>query len=81
MLKVYGMSICPDTIKCCEELSQAGVPYEFLDFMVKTDHLKAFLKLRDGNSLFDTARAEGKIGIPCIQREDGSITLSWEEFM
>ena len=81
MLKVYGMKICPDTVECCEALTRAGVEYEFLDFAEKTANLKAFLKLRDSSSLFDSVRQEGGIGIPCIQREDGSITFDWEEFM
>ena len=81
MLKVYGMKICPDTVECCEALTRAGVEYEFLDFAEKTANLKAFLKLRDSSSLFDPVRQEGSIGIPCIQREDGSITFDWEEFM
>ena len=81
MLKVYGMKICPDTVECCETLTRAGVEYEFLDFAEKTANLKAFLKLRDSSSLFDSVRQEGGIGIPCIQREDGSITFDWEEFM
>ena len=81
MLKVYGMKICPDTVECCEALTRAGVEYEFLDFAEKTANLKAFLKLRDSSPLFDSVRQEGSIGIPCIQREDGSITFDWEEFM
>ena len=81
MIKVYGMKICPDTVECCEALTRAGVEYEFLDFAEKTANLKAFLKLRDSSPLFDSVRQEGGIGIPCIQREDGSITFDWEEFM
>lgn len=81
MLKVYGMKICPDTVECCEALTRAGVEYEFLDFAEKTANLKAFLKFRDSSPLFDSVRQEGGIGIPCIQREDGSITFDWEEFM
>ena len=81
MLKVYGMKICPDTVECCEALNRAGVEYEFLDFAEKTANLKAFLKLRDSSPLFDSVRQEGGIGIPCIQREDGSITFDWEAFM
>ena len=81
MLKVYGMNICPDTVECCEALKKAGVAYEYLDFAEKTANLKAFLKLRDGNPLFDDARRAGNIGIPCIQREDGRLTLDWQEFM
>ena len=81
MLKVYGMKICPDTVECCEALTRAGVEYEFLDFAEKTANLKAFLKLRDSSPLFDSVRQEGGIGIPCIQREDGSITFDWDDFM
>ena len=81
MLKVYGMKICPDTVECCEALTRAGVEYEFLDFAEKTANLKAFLKLRDSSPLFDSVRQEGGIGIPCIQREDGSITFDREESM
>ena len=81
MLKVYGMKICPDTVECCATLTRAGVEYEFLDFAETPANLKAFLKLRDGSPLFDPVRQEGGIGIPCIQREDGSITFDWEEFM
>ena len=81
MLKVYGMRICPDTVECCEALTRAGVEYEDLDFAEKTANLKAFLKLRDSSPLFDSVRQEGGIGIPCIQREDGSLTLTWEEWL
>ena len=65
-----------------------GLHYTWVDmaaglflFDKKTANLKAFLKLRDGSPLFDPVRQEGGIGIPCIQREDGSITFDWEEFM
>ena len=81
MLKVYGLKICPDTVECCEALTRAGVEYEYLDFAEKTANLKAFLKLRDSSPLFDSVRQEGGIGIPCIQREDGSLTLNWEEWL
>ncbi len=78
MLKIYGSMLCPDCVQCREDLDKAGVEYEFLDFSENLANLKEFLKLRDGNPLFDDARAEGKIGIPCLQKEDGSLCLSWE---
>lgn len=81
MLKIYGMMICPDCVECCSDLDKAGVEYTFLDFSRETKNLKEFLKIRDGNSLFDKAREEGNIGIPCIVKEDGTAVLSWEEFM
>ena len=81
MLMVYGMKICPDTVACLEALTKAGVEYEYLDFAEKTANLKEFLKLRDSSPLFDAVRQEGNIGIPCVQREDGSITLNWQDVM
>ena len=81
MLKIYGTMLCPDCQKCREDLDRAEVEYEYLDFADSTKVLKEFLKLRDNSALFDNARENGNIGIPCIQREDGSITLSWDEFL
>lgn len=81
MLKIYGSMLCPDCVDCCADLDKAGVAYEFLDFAADLKNLKAFLKLRDENTVFEAAKAEGNIGIPCILREDGSVTLTWEESM
>lgn len=76
-MKIYGSMLCPDCVKCREELDKAGIVYEFLDFGENLQNLKDFLKIRDGNSLFEEARREGKIGIPCIVRDDGSVSLEW----
>ena len=81
MIKIYGSMLCPDCVKCCNDLKEAGVVFEYLDFADSLLHLKEFLKLRDGSSVFEEVRSAGKIGIPCIIREDGSLTLAWEEFM
>lgn len=81
MLKIYGSMLCPDCLECREDLEKAGVEYEFLDFAESLKNLKEFLKIRDNSDLFDTARAEGKIGIPCIVREDETVSFDWEEFM
>lgn len=81
MLKIYGSMLCPDCVKCREDLDRAGVEYVYLDFADSLNHLKEFLTVRDRSELFDGIRSEGKIGIPCIVREDGTVTLTWEEFM
>lgn len=81
MLKIYGSMLCPDCAKCREDLDRAQVAYEYLDFAKSVKYLKEFLVIRDGSPLFDEARANGYAGIPCIQREDGTVTLSWEEFL
>ena len=80
MLKIYGSMQCPDCVQCRVDLDKAGVAYEYLDFSDSLLNLKEFLVLRE-NRLFDEIRAAGKIGIPCIVKEDGSLTLNWEEFM
>ena len=81
MLKVYGMMICPDCASCREEFDKAGIAYESLDFAEATKNLKEFLKLRDASPLFQEAKEAGNIGIPCILKEDGSLTLDYEEFL
>ena len=81
MIKIYGSMLCPDCVKCREELDQAGIAYEYLDFADSLLHLKEFLKLRETNPLFDTVKENGGIGIPCIVREDGTVTLDWTELM
>lgn len=80
MLTVYGMMICPDCVKCREELDGAGIVYEFRDFADSTKNLKEFLALRDTIPVFEGPRQEGKIGIPCLVTPEGAVTLSWEAF-
>ncbi len=81
MIKIYGSMLCKDCVQCREDLDQAGVCYEYLDFSQDLRNLKEFLAIREGNPLFDEVRAAGGIGIPCIVMEDGTVALDWKEFM
>ncbi len=81
MLKIYGSMLCPDCVQCCEELTAAGVCYEFRDFADSLMNLKEFLSIRDKSELFDAARKDGKIGIPCIVDEAGNISLDWSVYV
>lgn len=81
MLKIYGSLRCPDCVECCADLDKANVEYTFLDFDTELRLLKEFLKIRDNTPAFDAVREAGSIGIPCIVREDESVTLDWKEFM
>ena len=81
MLKIYGSILCPDCVQCCQELKAAKVEYEYCDFAASLLYLKEFLKLRDESSDFAEVRSSGKIGIPCIVRPDGTLTLEWDEFL
>ena len=81
MLKIYGSMLCKDCVQCRADLDAAGTVYEYHDFADNILNLKEFLALRDREPLFDDVRKAGAIGIPCILREDGSITLDWAEYM
>lgn len=80
MLKIFGSPLCPDCVKCKEDLNNAGIPYVYMDITGNLLFLKKFLKLRE-RSDFDTIREKGQIGIPCILREDETITFDWAEFL
>ncbi len=81
MIKIYGSMLCPDCVKCREDLDRAGIAYEYLDFAESLLHLKEFLKIRETSPLFEDVKKNGSIGIPCLMKEDGSITLDWAELM
>lgn len=81
MIRIYGSMLCKDCVQCREELDNAGVAYEYLDFADSLLYLKEFLAIRESSALFAAVREKGGIGIPCIVREDGSVTLDWVEFM
>ena len=81
MLKIYGSMQCPDCVACRNDLDQAGVEYEYLDFADDLRNLKAFLAIRDKEAVFAEVKENDSIGIPCILREDGSVTLDWSEYV
>ena len=81
MLKIYGSMLCKDCVECVDDLKKENVEFEFLDFADSLLNLKEYLKIRDENPLFDAVREKGSIGIPAIVKEDGSVTLDWEEFI
>lgn len=81
MLKIYGSMLCPDCVKCREDLDRAEVSYEYLDFSENLKNLKDFLALRDSSAVFAPVREAGKIGIPCIVDEAGNVSLDWEIYM
>lgn len=81
MLKIYGSMLCKDCVQCVEDLKRAKVAFEFCDFGDSLLHLKEFLKIRDEDQQFNEVREKGSIGIPAIVKEDGSITLDWDEFL
>lgn len=81
MLTIYGSMLCKDCVQCREDLDKAGVDYNYLDFSQDLGNLKQFLKLRDAEPVFEEARTEGYIGIPCIVDDDGNVSLDWSQYM
>ena len=81
MIKIYGSMLCPDCVQCREDLDKAGVLYEYLDFGDHLRNLKEFLAIREREPIFQQVRDNDSIGIPCIVKEDGSVTLDWADIM
>lgn len=75
---IYGSMLCPDCVECVKNLDAAGTAYIFCDFADDLAHLKAFLKIRDTEPVFENLKREGKIGIPCMVFDDGRISLDWK---
>lgn len=78
MIKIYGMSTCPDCIAVDKHV-EGNDRYEVIDIGSHVKYLKDFLRLRDSNTVFNDAREHGHAGIPCFVLEDGTVTLSEEE--
>ena len=81
MLKIYGSEQCPDCVNCKRDLDAAGVEYLYLNISENLLFLKKFLKLRDENEHFADIRKNGKIGIPCIIDEDGTVSFDWNQYI
>lgn len=80
MLKVYGSLLCPDCVACKQAFEGAQIEFEYHDFSEDLSALKIFLALRDSDPQFEEVKKDGRIGIPCIVRKDGTVSLNWEEF-
>lgn len=81
MLKIYGSMQCPDCVECKNDLDRCNIEYEYFDFSDSLMNLKDFLTIRDQNPIFDEVKREGKIGIPCIVEEDGTVELDWSKYV
>lgn len=75
---IYGSMLCPDCVECRKDLDAAGTAYTYCDISENLACLKAFLKLRDTEPVFEEVKRQGKIGIPCLINEDGTVSLSWK---
>lgn len=78
MIRIYGMPACPDCTYLDDQI-EGNENFVKVDISTATANLKAFLKLRDQQPVFDAVRSAGGIGIPCFELEDGRVTLVPEE--
>lgn len=78
MLRIYGSTMCEDTMECVQQLKEKNVEFEFVDIAASLDNLKAFLKIRDHSPLYDKVKENGGIGIPYVEKADGEGTLDWK---
>ncbi|KPU45433.1 glutaredoxin [Oxobacter pfennigii] len=67
---IYGSHLCGDTNALIDYLSQKGIGYEYHDISKELSNLKAFLKVRDINPMYDAVKSAGGVGIPTIFVED-----------
>ena len=77
-MKIYGSKQCPDCRKFKATLEANGVEFEFIDITEGLLNLNQFLRYRDNQQMFDRFKATGKVGIPFLVFEDGSMLHDWE---
>lgn len=80
MIRIYGSMLCKDCVSFLGKLDQQSVAYTFLDITTDLQNMKAFLPYRD-DPVFNSVKAAGNIGIPCIVEEDGTVSLSTEKYV
>lgn len=78
---VIGSHLCPDTLYALNRLSAAGAEVDFQDILSCHAALRTYLNLRDTNDLYAEIRGTQRLGVPCFQREDGSLTLDLNEIL
>lgn len=80
-LTVYGSSQCPHCVEALKSWKERAIDVDFRDITGDMDNLRAFLNIRDSHDeLFAEAKAEGRIGIPCVVLEDGTVRMGYQEF-
>ena len=73
---MYGTHLCKDTLYAIYKLEDKGA-----DLEASLTEMKAFLKIRDEEALFDGPKKEGKIGVPYFELENGMKTLDLQEVL
>ncbi len=80
-ITVIGSHLCPDTLYALNRLVEAGVEVDFQDLLSCHAALKTYLNIRETSDLYAQIRGTQRLGVPCFQREDGSLTLDLNEVL
>jgi glutaredoxin-related protein len=78
MIKMYVMHTCP-YCEYVEKQVTGDSRFQIIDIGAHVRNLKEFLDLRDSNPVFNQAKKEGDVGIPCYVMDDGRVTLSSQD--
>ena len=63
------------------KLKEEGMAFEFHNISANLDCLKEYLELREKSPLYAPVKAEGRIGIPCFIKEDGTETMDLDAIL
>ena len=77
-MKIYGSKICSGCRELKAKLDENNIAYEFVEITENIPSLRAFLKMRDTNPMFDEIKEQGRVGIPVIELDDGTLTMDEE---
>lgn len=80
-ITVIGSHLCPDTLYALNRLAEAGVEVNFQDILSCHAVLRTYLNIRETSELYADIRGTQRLGVPCFQREDGSLTLDLNEIL
>ena len=80
-ITVIGSHLCPDTLYALNRLAEAGVEVNFQDILSCHAVLRTYLNIRETSELYADIRGTQRLGVPCFQREDGSLTLNLNEIL
>ncbi len=70
-ITVIGSHLCPDTLYALNQLAAAGAEVSFQDILSCHAALLTYLNIRGTQ----------RLGVPCFQREDGSLTLELKDIL
>ena len=80
-ITVIGSHLCPDTLYALNRLAEAGVEVNYQDILSCHAVLRTYLNIRETSELYAEIRGTQRLGVPCFQREDGSLTLDLNEIL